>query len=594
MPVPDPAGEDATRPIEVELENVAALKQIFDSSSSGPLRHELEAALSSAGIEFKVDKFVEAGTGDNIADPAIRNILKMAFDKQPTGKKLLDQGLECGERIAQKIISGLKYLKESGQTALSAKPAAPASAGSAPAAPASDKPPADSQGAGEPTAPPEPPPVASSGAGWKDYPPEEPWRPVVMEGKLEYEPGECQSEYRIYAISPSVSPGWLALAGTRRGRLHAHHKAHREDAFRVEMGDGFTLFAVCDGAGNYKYSRIGSETSCRKLLKSLKEALTGARPELLTLEGELLAEKVRSLYAAGVREVCEFLVELAGKTESVPKDFRCTLLAAVLWQPDSAKERLFLCQVGDGFMASRPRENGEKCRRHGKPDSGEWSGEVGCFIPDPEAPDKAVASVEIVDADTVEAFALCSDGIEDPFYPVEKNAQAIFYQLYNGVKEKLPGFTAHKPADPILGSAEAESRLSDWLDFEKRGESDDRTIVVLYRTPVAPMPAPVVESNPVMQPAEPEHEIQPAQAPQVASTSLDQAGTTAEAPSTHNDAKPVPADITSIQPPADAAKSSSEDPDQPGAPSSLPPPIPGSSPTAAAPADSAGAGHEPE
>jgi hypothetical protein len=49
----------------------------------------------------------------------------------------------------------------------------------------------------------------------------------------------------------------------------------------------------------------------------------------------------------------------------------------------------------------------------------------------------------------------------------------------------LPGFQRQPAHGPVLGAgvapADGAERLAAWLTFEKRGENDDRTAVVLAR-----------------------------------------------------------------------------------------------------------------
>ena len=53
--------------------------------------------------------------------------------------------------------------------------------------------------------------------------------------------------------------------------------------------------------------------------------------------------------------------------------------------------------------------------------------------------------------------------------------------MNNGVQQKLDEFDAQKVHGPILGTLTDLVALQAWLDFEKRGENDDRTVLVLHR-----------------------------------------------------------------------------------------------------------------
>ena len=128
----------------------------------------------------------------------------------------------------------------------------------------------------------------------------------------------------------------------------------------------------------------------------------------------------------------------------------------------------------------------------GAADAGEYSGEVSCFVPDACA-DARAATVSTADLADVAAVLVATDGVEDPFYPIPRTGPALFAQLDRGVDAPLDGFQRQPAHGPVLGDGvsdgEAAERLLAWLTFEKRGENDDRTAVVLSRRGRAARPA---------------------------------------------------------------------------------------------------------
>ena len=312
-------------------------------------------------------------------------------------------------------------------------------------------------------------------ATWQDNKVTAPWCPETIQPILGFEVAYEDN----YQRDSAASPGWHIVAATHRGRMHAHHGTHREDAFDFYTDKEFTIVCVSDGAGAYQYSRIGSESTSRKVVSALAAALDSRRAELQKLSPADFNIQIQNVIRETVQGACTFLHDLAAKTDTKPKDFRCTLVLGILWLAGETPLLVF-SQVGDGFMAGQKKDG--EAQRYGKSDSGALSGEVNCFIPDADAVHNA-QNVVVIGAANADAFIFCSDGIEDPFYPTEKKSQAIFQQLREGVSEPISGFEKQKPHGPVIGSPDAKARLASWLDFEKKGENDDRTILILHRSP---------------------------------------------------------------------------------------------------------------
>lgn len=325
-----------------------------------------------------------------------------------------------------------------------------------------------------PAPPPAVAPPSPKPAKWEEKEAGE-WCPEELRLHL---PKFAKFDYRDnYSESDDAPGGWRIVAATRRGRLHAHHGTHREDAFHFTKGERFTVLCVSDGAGSCRYSRIGSETTSREITRRLHEWLETNRPTLASLPAGELAKLIGAAMVDAVHKTVLGLHELATKAACSPKDFRCTLLLAVLYKSD-IEAALLTSQVGDGFIASL--ESDGQAQRHGESDSGAYSGEVTCFIPDADSPTHA-SRIRLLPVGELESLILCSDGIEDPFYPLEKNAAVIFHQLYHGATDKLSGFENQALFAPVIGHPAAAANLEKWLGFEKKGENDDRTIVVLHR-----------------------------------------------------------------------------------------------------------------
>jgi hypothetical protein len=331
-----------------------------------------------------------------------------------------------------------------------------------------------------PTPPPKPKP-----ATWEVEEPKEPWCPEVLIPLLPWAQ-QAQADYKHNDKKELRHAGWRLVAATRRGRMHAHNAEHREDAFSWEAGDDFLVVAVSDGAGAYEWSRIGSAATTREVTGRLRDWLLAERPNLAKLDLAALVNIVGNKMVLTVHDIVKwFIEELAPKSGAKPKDFRCTLLLTV-WCRTEKQEVLLTTQVGDGFFGLLRRDG--SAGRHGESDSGEFSGEVTSFIPDTNAPEhseKAIKSHRVAD---LEAMLLCSDGVEDPFYPLDKNSAVIFHELYHSLPVASPNAAGvkHNSAIGSVLDKDGADALAAWLGFEKKGENDDRTIVLLHRDPPAP------------------------------------------------------------------------------------------------------------
>lgn len=315
-------------------------------------------------------------------------------------------------------------------------------------------------------------------ATWKNLPAKEPWLPAAI--------APHAPELKRVAATDAVAferviPGWRAAGASRRGRMHANGGTHREDALAFDAHDRATVLCVSDGAGSCPHSRIGSHIAAHRVVEFLLAATASVDAAIAADAGKLkdfLSAKVTEAAVAAT----DALVELAKKSGAQPKDFRCTLLTALHYRGEP-HELLLTNQIGDGAICLLRAD--KSTVRLGTSDSGTHSGEVSCFVPDDCAREKAKRVEVVADVASVECVLLCSDGIEDPFYPLEKQAGEIFRQFYAGVDAPLKDFKA-QPAQPApLLQESAAWGLAQWLEFEKRGENDDRTVAALHRLPVS-------------------------------------------------------------------------------------------------------------
>jgi hypothetical protein len=338
----------------------------------------------------------------------------------------------------------------------------------------------------QPLAPEQPyqPPKAAT---WQDNPPTDPWCPDTILEHIDWAKAHLP-ENNFGKHEPAFN-GWKVLGATRRGRMHAHNGTHREDAFAFKTGDCFTVLCVADGAGSSQLSRIGSELACRELVTNIAKSCDDQRTLLRGANEATLANALGETLSQNVHKTLETFHDLATKTKVPLSDFRCTVLLTLLYEGDKASVAV-VGQVGDGFIGFAERTG---FRRLESSASGDFSGEVKCFMPDDKTSEYFTESLlkcgsmikdGLIRVSNLEAVLLCTDGIEDPFFPIETNLEKLFSQLKNGFSEPLEDFAYEEtilPLPPALNSPKGKDILEKWLSFQKRGENDDRTILVIYR-----------------------------------------------------------------------------------------------------------------
>ena len=312
-------------------------------------------------------------------------------------------------------------------------------------------------------------------ATWQTLPAADPWCPpdVLAHGPA-WLAGVATADVHVFA--DDVAPGWRAVAASVRGRSHAHRGDHREDAFAVRRADGLVVLCAADGAGSAALSRVGAELACRETADRVLAKLAPERAYLRERQRDELAHAVGHAIGLSVWETCRLLHDVAAASGTTPSAFRCTLLVAA-WYASDASEIVVTSQVGDGAIVIWRRDG--SAARLGDADSGDFAGEVRTFVPDAQAPERA-SHVRVTDAGGLTALALLTDGVDDPVHPIEQTAQTLLAQWRTGADTALPRVT-QTFRGPVLGPADAGPALATWLGFERRGENDDRTAVVMAR-----------------------------------------------------------------------------------------------------------------
>jgi len=319
-------------------------------------------------------------------------------------------------------------------------------------------------------APVRPTPIVA--AQWATRPAEQPWAPEAVLARL---PWARDVEYLdLECVEARTPGGWQLLGVSQRGRVHAHDGTHREDAMAVASGARGFVLAAADGAGSSALSRVASTLASRTVVGAMRRYLDhGAAPA----DPEALRVTLTHALSAAVLEVCETLRQVAAEVGLGTRDFRTTLLTVVC-----VDATVVSVQVGDGAVVLLAPDGA--LRRLGGGDAGGYSGEVVAFVPELDAATIGTR-VTSTSLDGVACVLVLTDGIEDPFYPVERRGAEIARQLYDGVATAAEGFRAQAEHGPVVDHPEALARLAQWVGFERRGENDDRTLVGAFRLPAA-------------------------------------------------------------------------------------------------------------
>jgi hypothetical protein len=287
------------------------------------------------------------------------------------------------------------------------------------------------------------------------------WCPEALQGhvdaslvlRAECEPCSCSA----------ASTEWQVQGMSVRGRSHAHRGEYRDDALAVFARDGLVLLAVADGAGSSALSRIGAAVTAEQVVSR-----TLARYDADAANGTLI-DRLGTAMAHAVHDAAVHLHGLAARAGVTPSALRTTLILVAL-----AGDLMLVSQVGDGAVLIQ-RRDGSVSRVGATRESG-WAGEVTCFVPDACAMEQA-AALRQVPASDVTLVALMTDGIDDPFHPLEQTGAALVSQWRNGTDAPI-GTARQATCSAVLGDAAEFER---WLSFEQRGEADDRTLVLAWR-----------------------------------------------------------------------------------------------------------------
>ncbi len=282
--------------------------------------------------------------------------------------------------------------------------------------------------------------------------------------------------------------GWNMAAGSVRGKLHAHRGLWREDSLvlgTIETSNGvWCVQIVSDGAGSAPLSRVGSKIACEGALRTLRASLSqiatletrenasGESPSNENAPSEGDFPQVRAALVEAAHAALNAMRREADSRNQPVSAFAATLLILLRREWNGAQ----LCaalQVGDGAIALHC-ESGLKLL--GVADHGQHSSETR-FLTTAGIETEFAARIQFSCAPDLRATLVVSDGVSDDFFPENVRVREVFEAVL-----------------PLVHSApDAGASVLSWLGYEKKGSSDDRTLVLSW--PVSP-----VSNSPVLEP----------------------------------------------------------------------------------------------
>ena len=258
--------------------------------------------------------------------------------------------------------------------------------------------------------------------------------------------------------SPDNAPNnWQSAAASVRGKLHAHRALWREDAFALGNANQWSICIVSDGAGSAPLSRVGSNIACQSALGYLAATL-GA---IETLSDDINADlpRIKAALVGAAQSALTAIRDEAAKRNQLPSAFAATLLILVRRAVGTAQ----LCaaiQVGDGAIALDC-ESGLKLL--GAADHGQHSSETR-FLTTGNMEDDFTNRVKFSLPPDLRATLVVSDGVSDDYFPEDKRLTEVF--------------EAVKPL--VQNADDAGAAILEWLGYEKKGSSDDRTLILSW------------------------------------------------------------------------------------------------------------------
>jgi hypothetical protein len=246
--------------------------------------------------------------------------------------------------------------------------------------------------------------------------------------------------------------GFASVAGTS----HNVSSLACQDACSVEVFAGpqreeILLAVASDGAGGAAHANQGSELACELLVVGVKAHFLSGR-SWAQLGDDFISDWVG-----------RFQGMLASRSAVSPKDFACTLLAAVV-----GRDHAVYFQIGDGAIVASRGEDEYHCICW--PQRGEYANSTN-FLTDDDAGDKIYRELR---ASRIDEVALFTDGIQNLVldYRTRSAHSPYFASMFAWLRPHRAGH-----------SRELSDSLVAYLNSDKINErtDDDKTLILATR-----------------------------------------------------------------------------------------------------------------
>jgi Protein phosphatase 2C len=252
--------------------------------------------------------------------------------------------------------------------------------------------------------------------------------------------------------------GWSWASAKATGVSHIKASVGCDDAgacFEVRQARGSALAViVSDGAGSARFSSIGARITCRTIGRAMRLA------SLRNSVGKIADQDIFEW----LDEVRDRIAHWAERYEASPRDFACTLVAALIGQTET-----LVIHVGDGAIVLRGHDD-NNWHVPSWPANGEYAGTT-YFVTDDPAPTPNIVRIE---GKVVEAVAF-TDGLERLALSFENKLpfEPFFEQMLGPLRaNKIPA-----------RNRKLSTFLQEFIESEPVNErtDDDKTLILARR-----------------------------------------------------------------------------------------------------------------